>query len=116
LIRRNEKMDELCEGFFDEYSTDFYEYFDKHLVRNVIKKGDYKKIEDEIKEIKNKNPNMVTLLEEREDVDLTYEDEKALNEILSLERELNIIELKESFKLGFKEAYIYFESMGMLNI
>lgn len=109
-------MEELCEGFFNEYSTDFYEYFDKHLVQNVIKKGEYKKIEDEIQEIKNKNPNLVTLLEDGEDVDLNYEDAKALNEILSLERELNIIELKESFKLGFKEAYIYFESMDMLNI
>ena len=27
-----------------------------------------------------------------------------------------MIELKESFKLGFKEAYIYFESMDMLKI
>lgn len=109
-------MEELYEGFFNEYSTDFYEYFDKHLVENVIKKGEYKKIGEEIKKIKSKYPNLVTLLEDREEVDLTYEEEKALNEILSLERELNIIELKESFKLGFKEAYIYFKSMNMLNI
>jgi hypothetical protein len=109
-------MEELYEGFFNKYSNDFYEYFDKHLVENVIKKGEYKKIEDEIQEIKNKNPNLITLLEDGEDTDLNYEDAKALNEILSLERELNIIELKESFKLGFKEAYIYFESMDMLNI
>lgn len=108
-------MEELCEGFFDEYSTDFYEYFDKHLVKNVIKKGEYKEIEDEIKEIKNKNPNLVAILEDKENVSLTREDVKNLNEILSLERELNIIELKESFKLGFKEAYIYFESMNMLS-
>lgn len=108
-------MEELCEGFFDEYSTDFYEYFDKHLVKNVIKKGEYKEIEDEIKEIKNKNPNLVAILEDKENVSLTREDVKNLNEILSLERELNIIELKESFKLGFKESYIYFESMNMLS-
>ncbi len=108
-------MEELYEGFFNEYSTDFYEYFDKHLVKNVIKKGEYKEIEDEIKAIKNKNPNMVAILEDKENVNLTCEDVKKLNEILSLERELNIIELKESFKLGFKEAYIYFESMNMLS-
>ena len=30
--------------------------------------------------------------------------------------EFNMIELKESFKLGFKEAYIYFKSMDMLKI
>ena len=92
-------MEELYEGFFNEYSTDFYEYFDKHLVKNVIKKGEYKEIEDEIKAIKNKNPNMVAILEDKENVNLTCEDVKKLNEILSLERELNIIELKESFKL-----------------
>lgn len=109
-------MEELYEGFFNKYSADFYEYFDKHIVENVIKKGEYKRLEDEIKKIKNKYPNLVTLLEDRENVDLSYTDEKALNEILSLEREINIIELKESFKLGFKEAYIYFESMNMLNI
>lgn len=109
-------MEELYEGFFNKYSTDFYEYFDKHIVENVIKKGGYKRLEDEIKKIKNKYPNLVILLEDREDVDLSYTDEKALNEILSLERKINIIELKESFKLGFKEAYIYFESMNMLNI
>lgn len=109
-------MEELYEDFFNKYSTDFYEYFDKHIVENVIKKGEYKRLEDEIKKIKNKYPNLVILLEDREDVDLSYTDEKALNEILSLEREINIIELKESFKLGFKEAYIYFESMNMLNI
>lgn len=51
-----------------------------------------------------------------DNVELTYDDENALNDLLSLQRELDIIELKEAFKLGFKEAYIYFESMDMLNI
>ena len=32
------------------------------------------------------------------------------------EEEINKIELKESFKLGFKEAYIYFKSMDMIKI
>lgn len=45
-------MEELGEGFFNEYTTDFYEYFDQHLVKNVVKKGEYKKISDEIKQIK----------------------------------------------------------------
>ena len=109
-------MEELGEGFFNEYTTDFYEYFNKHLVKNVVKKGEYKKISDEIKQIKKEYPNLVSLLEEQENVELSFKEASALNEIISLERELNIIELKEAFKLGFKEAYIYFESMDMLNI
>lgn len=42
-------MEELYKGFFNEFDTDFYEYFDQHLVKNVVKKGEYKRIEDEIK-------------------------------------------------------------------
>ena len=63
-------MEELGEGFFNEYTTDFYEYFDQHLVKNVVKKGEYKKISDEIKQIKKEYPNLVSLLEEQENVEL----------------------------------------------
>ena len=49
MIRREKKWEELYEGFFNKYSTDFYEYFDKHIVENVINKGEYKSLEDEIK-------------------------------------------------------------------
>ena len=41
---------------------------------------------------------------------------KCILKIIDLEDDLVILEIKESFKLGFKEAYIYFEEMGMLNI
>ena len=36
--------------------------------------------------------------------------------IKKLQEELDGIEIKEAFKLGFKEALIYLESMDMLNI
>lgn len=55
-------------------------------------------------------------MEEQEGVELSIKEMEKLNEILSLQRELEIIEIKESFKLGFKEAYIYFESMDMIKI
>lgn len=109
-------MENLEEGFFDAYTTDFFEYFDRHKVLNVMKKKEYKKINQQICKLKEKYPNVILFLENRENVDLNYEEETAINEILKLQEELNVIELKESFKLGFKEAYIYFESMDMLNI
>ena len=58
--------------------------------------------------------NVMAFLEDKENVDLSYEDQNAINEILKLQRELNDIEIKESFKLGFKEALIFLESMDML--
>ena len=36
--------------------------------------------------------------------------------VLNYEIELDIIELKECFKLGFKEALIYLNNMGMLKL
>ena len=47
---------------------------------------------------------------------LNDEEENAIIEILKFQEEINLIELKEAFKLGFKEAYIYFESMDMLKV
>lgn len=48
--------------------------------------------------------------------DFAEEELKVVSKILELQLEMDFIELKESFKLGLKEAYIYFESMDMLKI
>ncbi len=109
-------MEKFNESFFDQYTNDFIEYFDRHLVLNVMKKKEYKEKNKKICKLKEENPNVIAFLEDKENVDLSYQDQNVINEILKLQSELNDIELKESFKLGFKEAYIYFESMDMLNI
>lgn len=109
-------MENFEEGFFDTYSDDFWEYFDRHKVLNVLKKKEYKKLSQKICKLKEKYPNVIKFLEEKENVELNNAEQNAILEILELQGELDVIELKESFKLGFKEAYIYFESMDMLNI
>lgn len=109
-------MEKLDEGFFDQYTDDFADYFENQRVMRIMLGSEYKKINKAICEIKNKYPNVVTLLEDGENVKLNDEEENAIIEILKLQEEINMIELKESFKLGFKEAYIYFKSMDMLKI
>lgn len=108
-------MDTIVESFFDTYSDDFFEYFDRHLVLKVMKKEEYKEKNSRISKLKEENPNVIAFLEDKENVDLSYQDQNVINEILKLQRKLNDIELKESFKLGFKEALIFLESMNMLN-
>lgn len=109
-------MEKLDEGFFNQYTDDFLDYFETHKVLNVMKSKEYKKINQQICRLKEKYPNVILFLEDEENIDLNYTEEDVINKILKLQEELNIIELKEAFKLGFKEAYIYFESMNMLNI
>lgn len=92
-------MEKLDEGFFDQYTDDFADYFENQRVMRIMLGSEYKKINKAICEIKNKYPNVVTLLEDGEKTKLNDEEENAIIEILKLQ-----------------EAYIYFESMDMLKI
>ena len=49
-------------------------------------------------------------------IDLRDDEQYAMLNVLDYETELDVIELKESFKLGFKEALIYLNNMGMLKL
>ena len=114
------KLEKLNEEFLNQYTDEwldyFADYFENQRVSRIRLRHEYKEIEKDICEIKHKYPNVVTLLEDGENVKLNDEEEEAIIEILNLQEEINMIELKESFKLGFKEAYIYFKSMDMLKI
>ena len=92
-------MEKLDEGFFNQYTDDFADYFENQRVMRIMLGSEYKKINKTICEIKNKYPNVVTLLEDGEKTKLNDEEENAIIEILKLQ-----------------EAYIYFESMDMLKI
>ena len=114
--KEEKKLKKLDEGFFEQYTDDFADYFENQRVMRIMLGTEYKKINKAICEIKNKYPNVVALLEDGEKTKLNDEEENAIMEILQFQEEINLIELKEAFKLGFKEAYIYFESMDMLKI
>lgn len=111
-----ESNEKIINQYTDEWAEYFADYFENQRVSRIRQKSEYQKLEKEICKIKNEYPNVVTLLEDGENIKLSNEEEKAIIEILNLQEEINLIELKEAFKLGFKEAYIYFESMDMLKI
>lgn len=111
-----EMNEELLNQYTDDWEDYFADYFENQRVSRIRLKQEYKKIEKAICEIKDNHPNVTNFLEDEEIVKLNDEEEKAIIEILKLQEEINEIELKEAFKLGFKEAYIYFESMDMLKI
>ena len=77
---------------------------------------DYQILNKKISELKYKYPNVRTFLEEKEPIDLRDDEQYAMLNVLDYETELDVIELKESFKLGFKEALIYLNNMGMLKL
>ena len=102
--------------FFDEYTDNFMEYFEEHKMKTLKDREDYEKISNKILELENKYPNTQLYLEDDEIVNLNEKERKVVLEIIDLQDDITILEIKESFKLGIKEAYIYFKEMGMLNI
>ena len=86
-------MEEIAGNFFDNYEEGFLEYLEVH-----------------------KAQALKTFLEEKEPIELRDDEQYAMLNVLDYEIELDVIELKESFKLGFKEALIYLNNMGMLKL
>ena len=109
-------MEDMVNNFFDNYEDGFLEYLEVHKTQALKDRKDYQDLNKNISELKYKYPNVRTFLEEKEPIDLREDEQYAMLNVLNYEIELDIIELKECFKLGFKEAIIYLNNMGMLKL
>lgn len=107
-------MKELMNSFMNQYENGFEEYFEQQRKENLLEREDYKNRQEKIKGFKEKYPKIQDFLENDQIVGLKKEEKEAILEIDYLEGEIHELELKEAFKLGFKEAMIYFQEMGML--
>lgn len=109
-------MEKFMNSFINEYSNDFLEFFDNHRAKKLINREDYKNLRDKKRKIMEEYPKARTFLEDEKIIDMTNEEKKAVLRIIDIQEKIKIIELKEAFKLGGKEAYILAEEMDMLNI
>ena len=90
------------------------ELIDKAKVALRYKNKEYKKLLDEVIELKESNPNLQMIFEDDKDISLTKNDCKMLQKLVSLELEIRNFEEQEIFFLGGKEAYFYFKNIGIL--
>lgn len=100
----------------NQYENGFDGYFEQQRQENLLEREDYKDLQEQIKMFKEKNPKIQDFLENDQVAELTKEEKEAILEIEYLEGEIHALELKEAFKLGFKESMIYFQEMEMLNL
>lgn len=109
-------MDKVLNSFINEHKDAFNEYYNLHVMNKLPNREDYKEIIDKVHAIYDKYPNIREFIEDEIPTTFNQEETDACCEIFSLYESLKIIELMEAFKLGGKEAYIFFEEQGMLNI
>ncbi len=109
-------MKKLMDSFMNEHENGFMDHFKKHKERVLNDREDYKLLINEKNRIMQENSEIEQFLEYGECVDMTKAEKNLILRVLDIEDSIKKIEYKEIFKLGFKEAYIFFEEMEMLNI
>ncbi|MBR3255535.1 MAG: hypothetical protein IKF97_04905 [Clostridia bacterium] len=111
-------MEQLQESFFNKYSDDFLGFIQDYTKNKLESREDYKSIKEKITKIKEDNPKLRLLDDTIEDdaiLEFNHSEKNYLIKMMMLDDELQEIEKKEIFKLGFKEALIFFNEMGFLN-
>ena len=102
---------------YELFNVDYIELaelIDKAKVALRYKNKEYKKLLDEVIELKENNPNLQLIFEDDKYISLTKNDCKMLQKLVSLELEIRNFEEQEIFFLGGKEAYFYFKNIGIL--
>lgn len=104
IFQKEKKTDtSRNDSFFNNCIADFMDYFEKQKSENLLKRADYRELITKMEEIKNKYPKARAFIEDEEINTLTQEEMKAILEIVGIDRDLQILEVEEAFKLGLKE-------------
>ena len=99
---------------YDIDSGELNELIDSRRIELRNKNEDYKKLRKQVCEIKEKYPNILSLLEDNEVENLNNEECKNLQKLLSLYSRMMDYEDREIFFLGARENYFYFKNLGIL--
>ena len=107
-------MKKLMESFINDCENGFSNYFESQVEKHLKNREDYKEVTTEITKLKEKTPKVREFIDHDKIIDLTDDDKIAILKLISLNDDIEYIEKLEAFKLGFKEAYVFFKEQGML--
>lgn len=99
---------------YDIDSGELSELIDSRRIALRTKCEDYEKLRKQVCEIKEKYPNILTLLEDNEVESLNSEECKYLQKLLLLYSRMMNYEDREIFFLGARENYFYFKNLELI--
>lgn len=103
FLKENNEDISQKDNFFNNCIDDFMDYFEKKKSKDLLNRADYKELTNKIEEIKNKYPKARAFIEDEKIETLNEEEMKVILEIIGIDRDLQILEVEEAFKLGLKE-------------
>ena len=95
-------------------SAEFNELIDSAKVDLTTNDIHYKKLKNEVKNLKEKHPNLQLFFEDEGVIELCKDDCKVLQKVLDLYQEMHMYEEKKIFFLGAKEDYFYLKKLNIL--
>lgn len=101
-------------NLFDMDSVDLYECINCMKFELQSRNFEYKKLQNQIENMKEKFPKIRDILEDEEPSELTIEESSVLIKIVNLYRKILRIEQYEIFFLGGGQAYKYFRKMEII--
>lgn len=109
-------MDKVLDSFINENNNLFNEYYKDRALKKLENREDYVALKNKKNKILDIFPQIRSFIEDEEPADFGQKETSAFYEIVSICEEMKLLELKEAFKLGAREAYIFFKEQDMLNI
>lgn len=104
-VKKNQNTFSIDENknFFDLYEDCFLDYFEKYKSKYLHKRKEYIETVGQIENIKQKYPKIRALVEDEEWQELSSEEQEAYWELKGLDSTLEVLEIKEAFKLGLND-------------
>lgn len=107
-------MNSELETLYSRANDNFEEMVSDMQLYLLETNEEYSKIDAINRELRSKNPKIALAFDREEYKDLTADEFKMLVEIMDNNLLLKKIELEKMFMLGNKEAFYYFNRMGII--
>jgi hypothetical protein len=109
-------MDKYIDSFMNENELSFNDFFEKHRLNHIVKRKDYIELKNKRNKIYSKYPELQHFIEDNRPINFNDELMDVFNELVTIYFLMDKIELKEAYKLGARDSYIFMEDMDMINI
>ncbi len=109
-------MKDVINSFWKEGRDAFERSFKRHKEKILLNRKEYLELVKEKNKIYEKYPKIKEFIENTKPTNFEKDEAEAFKRLVDILSKIKTLELLESFKLGAREAYAYFESMDMFNI
>ena len=109
-------MEKMLNSFMNENMDTFVRIFDRHKTKKLYNREDYANLRKRKNEIYSRYPKIREFIENKMPMNFEIQETEAFYELVTIFDMMNDLDMFEAYKLGAKEAYIFFEEMDMLNI